>query len=279
MTPAPRRPSKRVRANAAAKAPPDRHALYELCAQNPTRDVRMLRAMHGGDPRILGEDFSGTAALSRAWTAMSPEMKAVAVDHDPEPLSLARGAPRVKVVQGDVMSASDPADIIGVLNFSICEIHARRVLVKYLRHARSRLKAGGVFVADIYDGADAFLTGRIVQYVKAPWSPRGAKGGRVRYEWEQRHADLLTGRVINAMHFGATWGGRRLRFEDAFVYDWRLWSIRELRDAMVDAGFGVTEVYPRTADAMDADGNLYVQPVEDPLDLGDSFSAYVVGRR
>lgn len=252
--------------------------LYELCAQNPSRDVRMLRAMHEGDPRVLGEDFSGTAALSRAWVALSPRARAVAVDHDPEPLARARGVRRLKVVCDDVTKAPDGADVIGVLNFSICEIHSRRALVKYLKHARSRLNRGGIFVADIYDGSDAFMTGRIVQYVKLPEQAGAASGGRVRYEWEQRHADPLTARVINAMHFTVTRAGRRVRLEDAFVYDWRLWSVPELRDAMLDAGFGVTQVYPRTADATDADGNLYVRPIDDPLDVGDSFSAYVVGR-
>jgi SAM-dependent methyltransferase len=264
-------------------AAPDRYALYELCAQNPSRDARMLRAIHDGEPRVLGEDFCGTAAISRAWVALFPHARAVGVDHDPEPLARARAANtgatrRVTLRRADVMDAADPADLIAVLNFSIGELHTRAALVRYLAHARARLRDDGVFIADTYDGSDAYLTGRIAQTVKLPpgrWGP----GARVRYEWEQRHADIATGRVVNAMHFTVTTRGSRQRFEDAFVYDWRLWSVRELRDAMTDAGFAATEVYARTADATDADGNLYVRPVEDPLELGESFSAYVVGRK
>jgi hypothetical protein len=234
----------------------------------------MLAAIHGGGPLVLGEDFCGTAAISRAWAGLSPRHSAVAVDHDPGPLARARGFPRVRARRADVREVGDPADVIAVLNFSICELHARRDLVRYLRHARSRLNRGGVLIVDIYGGGDAFSTGRIAQSVRLP------DGGRVRYEWEQRHADPLTGRVVNAMHFVApAGGGKKRRLEDAFVYDWRLWSVPELREAMAEAGYGATEVYPRVADAQDTEGNLYVSPMVDPSEAGESYSVYVAGRR
>jgi SAM-dependent methyltransferase len=259
------------------RAVPDRHALYELCAQNPARDARMLRALHAGEPRVLGEDFSGTGAISRAWAGLFPGARAVAVDHDPEVLARARGAPGVKAVCADVMRVRERVDVIGVLNFSICELHDRARLVAYLAHARARLRRAGVFVADIYDGSDAFATGVVSQRVRLP----GRGPARfVRYQWEQRHADPTTGRVVNAMHFTLppTASRPRERLQDAFVYDWRLWSVPELRDAMAEAGYAATEVFARTADATDADGNLYASPVQDARELGDSFAAYVVGR-
>lgn len=251
----------------------DRFALYELCAQNPARDARMLRAIHGGEPRVLGEDFSGTAAISRAWVSLWRGARAVAVDHDAEPLARARGVRAVRVRRADVMDVSDPVDLIGVLNFSICELHTRRALVRYLRHARSRLSPGGALVVDIYGGSDAFATGVITQRVKAP------SGEVIRYQWEQRHADALSGRVVNAMHFSiGTVRGGGTRLADAFVYDWRLWSVPELREAMTDAGFRLAEVYPRVAGATDADGNLYVHPIGDDEGAGESYVVYVVGR-
>jgi hypothetical protein len=258
----------------------DRFALYELCAQAPQRDARMLRAMHGGtgrhEPLVLGEDFGGTAALSAAWAELSPRHHAVAVDHDAATLARAHRHPRVKLVKADVRKVRDPADIVAVLNFSIGELHDRDALVAYFRHVRGRLRPRGCLVLDMYGGTDAFATGQVHQSVKAPG------GARIRYTWEQRTGDPLSGFVACAMHFevrGSAARGRTRRFNDAFVYHWRLWSVPEFRDALRDAGFRTVEVYPRQPDAVDADGDYHILPVTDGNELGDAFSVYVVGRR
>lgn len=289
----------------------DKYDLYELCAQAPARDARFLRAIHAGSPRVLGEDFSGGGAIARQWVALFPGARAVAVDLDPEPLERLKKTKGITIVCDDVRNAANKADLIADLNFSICELHARRDLVGYLRHARSRLRSRGAFVCDIYGGSDSFYTGTIKQRKLGP------AGEKITYEWEQRHADPLTARVVNAMHFKVSppkptkpnTAGRASRppskplqrasrsssppppsanpvetasrpysLRDAFVYHWRLWTVPELREALLEAGFAVTEVYPRFAEAIDTDGNLYVSPVQDPAELGDSFSVYVVGR-
>jgi SAM-dependent methyltransferase len=241
----------------------------------------MLAGIHGGSPRTLGEDFCGAAAISREWCRLIPRGGAVAVDMDPEPLSHAQRPPGMRPVCADVMNAplTPRLDVIADLNFSICEIRDRPALAAYLRRSHSRLKRGGIFVCDIYGGSDAFLTGR-VRETKA-----GPRGERVTYTWEQRTADPLTGRVNNAMHF-------RVRppvtkpsefapysIDNAFVYDWRLWRVPELRDALAQAGFDSTEVYSRFAGASDQEGNLYTHPIEDAAEVGDAFSVYVVGRK
>jgi SAM-dependent methyltransferase len=266
------------RTRPAPKPAIDRFALYELCAQSPERDARMLRAIHGAQPRTLGEDFCGTAALSAAWVALHPGGRAVAVDLDRETLDRAapRASSRLRLVQADVRSVRAKVDVIAVQNFSINELHTRRDLVDYLRHARARLSPGGCFVCDCYDGADAYVTGVIRQSV-AP-SPDWPRGVKIAYRWEHRTADPLSGRVVCAMHFEVRSGSSVRRFDDAFVYDWRRWSVPELRDAMLDAGFGRTEVYPRTAAAVDSDGEFYASPIEDALEVGDSFNVYVVAR-
>jgi SAM-dependent methyltransferase len=275
----------------------DKFSLYELCAQNPPRDARVLRAIYE-DRRvglaarrcradlILGEDFCGTAAISRAWCDLLPRGRAIGVDNDAPTLARARemcrDRPRVELVRADVLRAKQPADLIAALNFSICEFHERPRLIKYLRHAHSRLRRAGCLVCDLYGGSDAFETGLLDQRIKPPPAPHSGSRDRITYSWEQRSADPLTGHVVNAMHFEVTpphGGGRKpLVFLNAFVYDWRLWSVPELRDAMTEAGFASTQVYPRTAEAKDAEGNLYVRPVEDPTELGESFNVFVVGR-
>jgi hypothetical protein len=202
----------------------------------------------------------------------------VAVDHDAATLAHSPAHSRVRLVRSDVRRVREPADLIAVLNYSICELHDRRALVAYLRHARRRLRPGGCFVCDVYDGADAFITGSVSQPFRAPG------GHKVVYTWEQRTADPLTGRIVNAMHFEVRPPGRAgrsrtsVRLNDAFIYDWRLWSVRELREAMTDAGFARTEVYARQPGAIDGQGEYHTRPVEDALELGDSFSVYIVAR-
>ena len=64
--------------------------------------------------------------------------------------------------------------------------------------------------------------------------------------------------------------------KNAFVYDWRLWSIPETRDAMKEAGFSDTAVYWETEHKGVATGE-YVQ-----MEKGDnsySWIAYIVGIR
>lgn len=256
-----------------------RHALYEICVQNPRLLVDLLRAIHGHNPRVLQEDFCGTAALCRRWLRDVPRSRAVAIDLDPEPLARIRKHPRLKVFHADALVARLPVsprpDVMFVGNFSIGEIHSRPALAKYLRRARSRLAKGGVFVCDTYGGATAFTRGSVTRTHAVPGKPTLS----IRYTWQQRGADPLTAMVENAIHFRVLRAGEVIQeFTDAFVYHWRLWSIAELRDAMTDAGFSATHVYAQLPDARDAAGRAHALPITDPADLDDSYIVCVAGR-
>lgn len=264
----------------APPATPNRYELYERAAQSPLQQARFLRALHpagaGDTPLTLGEDFCGSGAVSIAWASLAPGFSAVAADHDPRPLERLRtmrdaAGVRVSVLREDVMRVSEPVDVVAALNFSVCEFHQRSRLLAYLGHVRTRLRLGGLLVCDLYAGMHAMITGESEVELRA--DPHADAG--VQYVWEQRSADPLTGRVRNAMHFVLP-DGRRMR--DAFVYDWRLWSIPELRDAMSDAGFASTEAHDRLGCATDQTGAVYPRPVERPEDLDDDFVAYVVAR-
>jgi hypothetical protein len=161
--------------------PFDRHELYERTVQSPERVVAFLRAIHGGSPRALGEDFSGAAAVSRAWVRLVPEGRATAVDVDASVLERSAGIERLELVHGDVRSATDlvrhRADAIFVGNFSIGEIGDRGELVRYLARSRERLNARGVFVCDTYGGPSSLRVGAIE---RSHWIEGGA---RIRYVW------------------------------------------------------------------------------------------------
>lgn len=250
---------------------------YELCVQSPPALVPFLIALHGADPKILAEDFCGSCAASLAWLERVHDSRAIGTDLDPEPLSRARErnafGERLTLRQASVLDADDAADVVFVGNFSIGELHDRPALVRYLSKARERLNPHGIFVCDIYGGESAFRTGAVNRGHRAPG------GLRVLYTWEQRDADPLTGMVTDVCHFRVERSGQIIEeYTDAFVYRWRLWSVPELRDAMLEAGFRSTEVHSKLADPFEADGTVRPRPITDPSELEESFIVCVVAR-
>ena len=258
----------------------NRFDLYTLAVQSPLMEARFLDAVHGDAPRTLGEDFCGPGAVARAWLQLGNDRHAICVDLDDEPLTHLRARlhdelppeaqQRLTIRQTDVRACTDPVDVIAALNFGIGELHTRDALLAYLQAARERLATqGGVLVVDIYAGPSAFVPGATDVEIETD-------SGTIVYTWEQASADPLTGRVQNRIHFHLP-DGRVLR--DAFAYDWRLWSIPEIREAMTESGFASTDVYTSYGDAMDGDGNLLVRPATaDDLEPDEDLVAYIVGR-
>ncbi|MDX2119266.1 MAG: class I SAM-dependent methyltransferase [Planctomycetota bacterium] len=256
----------------------DRYDLYERAVTDGPRLARFLNAVHGGSPRVLAEHFSGSGALARAWPALGPRHRAIAIDFDAEPLAKLRGTARVTRERRDVMRSTTRADVIAAINFPIGYFHRRDELVAYLQRIRRLLLPGGVFVCDLYGGSDAFKPGRTRKTLRTD------DGTRIDYIWEQRSADPLTCRVVDALHFhihAKRRGGRTTalrKLVDAFVYDWRLWSLPELRDVAHEAGLGDMQVYNRLADASDSEGRVYVRPIEHGDELDDPWVVYIALR-
>lgn len=280
-----------------------RYDLYRACVQDGGRMVRFLKAVHaagagaesargrgqkgGQAARVLRDDFAGPAGLACAWASESAEHVGIGVDVDAEPLEHApvtgEIARRVRLVKGDVTTCQEKADVIAAMNFAMCELHTRMEALAYLRGVLASLESGGIFACDLYGGVHAWTPGALVTFAKGPVGPKGEKVGRIEYHWQQKHADAVSGMVENHLHFKisavaakklgvqATWGS-------AFVYRWRLWSIAELRDLMLEAGFAKVEVYGQMGEAVDDAGGLHVRPVEAGEELEEDYVVYVVGR-
>jgi SAM-dependent methyltransferase len=218
----------------------DRFDLYERCVQSPVELAAMLASLHGGSPRILREDFSGTGALSRAWVRADPSRSAIAIDLDPEPLAKCRDVAKVTCRVADAVAATDrdEADLIFVGNFSLGYLHHRRDLDAYLRASRARLRRGGLFAGDMYGGPGAWRLGGLARVMPLD------EDGRLHYWWEHEAADASTGLVRNAISFRVERRGEIVEeWPRAFIYSWRLWSMPELREAMLEAGFTRVEAH------------------------------------
>jgi SAM-dependent methyltransferase len=233
----------------------DRHELYEASVQCPEADIRFFdriyRQWNGGLPRVLREDFCGTAAIAAAWVRNRPENEAIGIDLDGPTLAWGRrvhvvplgdAARRVRIFQADVRSVKRPlADVIAALNFSYMVFHERDELRDYFRTSRAALAPGGILMLDIFGGweAQALVT-----------ETRRKRG--FTYVWEQACFDPISHRTRFHIHFRFRDGSELKR---AFTYDWRLWTIPEVRELLAEAGFGTTAVYWEGTDTKTRSGN------------------------
>ncbi len=258
----------------------DRHVLYQESVQAPERDAkffgRYFRKLTGKALRVLREDFCGTALLSCHFVKLHSDNRAIGVDlhwptlawgrvHNQKTLLTEEQQQRLHLVHGNVLSVRSPkAQVIAALNFSYSVFQSRAQLLAYARNAFAALEPGGLLLLDAWGGPDCLEH----------------KTDRVRhhgfdYLWEQRAYDPISHRIECAIHF-AFRDGTKMR--DAFVYDWRLWTLAELREVLAEAGFADVHVLWEGTDQKTMTGNGAFRRKE----VGDNDPAwitYVVGQK
>jgi SAM-dependent methyltransferase len=255
----------------------DRHDLYERAVQAPEADVRLLtdlyRRLCGEKLRVLREDFCGTAALAATFVAGDRDRRAIGVDyHAPtvryaERVRLARLAPeeraRVTLHCADVRAVNETADCLAALNFSWQIFDTREALHAYFRHAARCVKPGGLLVADIWGGSETQLE---------RFTRRRLTG--FDYVWETKSFDPITQKADQRIHFEFKDGGV---WKNAFRYQWRIWSIPDLREAMLAAGLeDVVVLWEGTDRHGGGDG---VFRIVERGEACQSFVAYLAARR
>jgi hypothetical protein len=262
----------------AAKVRFDKYALYQRAVQEPEADIdfvnQIFEARFGRRPRTMREDFCAAAFLSSEWVRHADDNLAWGIDLDPEPLQWGRDnnvatltsaqARRLELIEGDVMEVThDPVDVVAAFNFSYFYLRSRAELLDYFKTAYSNLADNGLFVLDIYGGPDAQCL------VEETTVHDGFN-----YVWDQDEFDPINNRMQAYIHFEKPSGKRMKR---AFSYDWRLWSIIELREVLAEAGFSPSEVYwEGTDEESDGEGDgVFV--LEESAENTDAWIAYVVG--
>jgi cyclopropane fatty-acyl-phospholipid synthase-like methyltransferase len=222
----------------------DKHILYQKSVQDAEGTVDFIEGVFKSRqnylPLALREDFCGTALLCAGWVKSDKRRTAVGVDldkptldwgikHNIEPLKEA--ASRIRLLNKNVLNvtADTTFDIIVAFNFSYCVFKQRKIMKKYFKKVYNSLADSAVFILDMHGGPDAQFQLEEARDVE-----------NFEYIWEQSSFDPITNSTRCNIHF---------RFKDkselknAFTYDWRHWSIPELRDILEEVGFSTIDTW------------------------------------
>lgn len=227
-----------------SEVPFDRYSLYHASVQSADTDVQFYRdtykEIRGQLPQIFREDFCGTFALSCEWVKLHKTFKAIGIDLDADPIAYGKGhylpklsdeeQTRINIIQKDVLSPYLPkADLIVAANFSYFVFKTRLRMKEYFLKAKKSLNKNGIFIIDCFGGSlcqDA--------------NEESTKHKNFTYYWEQVDFDPITHRA----HFNINFKLKgKEKMNRVFSYDWRMWTIPELRDILEEVGFQNTKVY------------------------------------
>ena len=236
--------SSKKKTGKSAALPFDKYALYHESVQSPEGDVLFLRGAYrelkNKEPRSLREDFCGTFALCCEWAKLDANKEAFGVDLDPEPLNYgkthyfseltAQQQSRVHPTEGNVLTGELPKTDIGIaMNFSYFIFKTREQMKIYFSNALKSVNENGIFVIDLFGGSLCYDA-----------NEERIGHGKFAYYWDQKNFDPVTNNAQFYIHFKLR--GQK-KIEKVFSYDWRMWSIPELREIMQEVGFKKTHIY------------------------------------
>lgn len=265
----------------------DPRHLYELAVQSPESDIEFFvstyQELRGREPTSLREDFCGSAKLAATWCLERDTRSAIGIDIDEDTLNWGRQrnlvgneeklGERLQLIHGDVLETdSEPADVVCAMNFSFCVFKTRETLRRYLEVAHRNLAEDGIMIMELYGGTEAIVELEEEREVDDGFT----------YEWEQSYYNPIDHHTRCHIHFSFPDGSR---LKNAFNYDWRLWSVPEVKELLLEAGFSNVRVFwemveDEDEDDGDDDGMLegtgeYEEVTE--VENQDSWLVYIIG--
>ncbi len=269
----PKRKSKK-RAGGLTAANADRHVLYQLAVQNVEAEIDFVddtfKQLRGRRATRLREDFCGTGNTSCEWVRRRSANIAIGLDIDQDTLDWgmannvaalpASARSRVHLLNRNVLEPgpdTDNMDAILAMNFSYWLFKDRATLRTYFQRVLESLAPGGIFFLDHYGGYESMRE----------MTEKRDIDGKFTYVWDQHRYDPISGSMTCHIHFHFNDGSKMRK---AFSYDWRLWTLPEIREILDEAGFRQSTVYWEGTDE-DGEGDGEFTPAE----VGEADAAFV----
>jgi len=228
--------------------------MYQESVQCVEAEIDFVEATYkkirGNNARFLREDFSGTGQTAAEWVSRNKNNKAWAVDLDGEVLKwgINNVLPNVSdslsltYIKADVRKSNiAQMDIVLAMNFSYFLFMQRDVLREYFVTVKNSLEDTGVFFLDAFGGYEA---------AKELTEERECDG--FTYIWDQHSFNPINSEMQCYIHFKTDDG---TEYERAFSYYWRLWTLPELQELLLEAGFSQVDVYWEGTDEKSGEGD------------------------
>ena len=267
-----KKPSYRRRTEKSLAKQADRHVLYQESVQCVEAEIDMIdenfSKLRGRQAISLREDFCGTANTSCEWVRRRPKNIAVGIDLDNKVLDWGQthnvqklkdsAQKRLTLVNNDILAVeTTPVDMVIAMNFSYQTFKTRNELREYFRCAHKALTKDGIFFLDAFGGYEAFRE-----------MEESTEFDNFTYVWDQHRYNPVNGDITCLIHFTFPDGSRMKR---AFSYHWRLWTLPELQELLVETGFQRVLVYWEGTDEKTGDGNGEYLPTE----VGDADAGWI----
>jgi SAM-dependent methyltransferase len=233
----------------------DKHDLYQRSVQDADFEVqfitRVFKKLRNRKPLSIREDFCGTALFCAHWVKSDKQRTASGLDIEPSVLSwgvqpLGEASKRVTLLQQNVLDKAPGAFDVGIaFNFSYWCFQDRPTMVRYFKRMYEALLDDGVFFLDAYGGYES--------HEPDLEEPRKIDDGFT-YIWHQDIVDPINNHVVNHIHFAFK---DKTEWRKAFTYDWRLWSLPEIRELLLEAGFSRVTIYWEDADENGEGSGVY----------------------
>ena len=258
----------------------DKFDCYQQSVQEPEHEIdifdQVFQEAYNRKALKLREDFCGTFAVCCYWVESDSKRSAWGVDLCEETLQWGKeknlsklkekDVKRVTVLEQDVRECSTPqVDVLAAQNFSFWIFKTRKEVLEYFKVAHANLASEGVIVMDMMGGRDCYDS----DLVDKRTIVKGKKG--FKYHWEQANFNPVNSHCTFYIHFKFADGSK---MKKAFQYDWRFWTIPEVRELLMEAGFKDTVVYWEE-DSEDDEDATWSKVDEAPNDY--SWLCYVVG--
>lgn len=255
----------------------DKYDLYHKAVQSAETDVVFIRdtykELKRKSPSSFREDFCGTFALSTEWIQLHPKHTAIGVDLDPEPMAYGKEhyliklkpdqQKRMQLREANVLEPGLPkTDIVAAMNFSYFCFKKREIIKSYFANVYNSLNKDGIFLVDIFGGSQCYDA-----------IEDAIKHDGFTYYWDQTNYDPVTANALFHIHFRV--GGKKI--EQVFTYDWRMWTVPELREVMHEVGFKKTHIYWEGT-AKDGSGDGKFTRMEHGESC-QSWIAYIIGEK